>query len=340
MLRLAFTLFILGLCGCDTLSSLQLVVQTDIPMSGDIGDFNPAEGIDDPVHDPSLVHDPRTDTYYVASTGKLRTAENPGGIYLRRSQGELGGPWESLGELPVPEWTKAYGVLHLWAPDVVRQGSWFYLYYSASSFGTNNSAIGVARTKTPADLSSWQDLGPVLTSDSSKDYNAIDPYVFKDRGAWWMAFGSFWTGIKLQRLQSLTEPVGPVHALATRPGVQFNPIESPAIFKRGPYYYLLASWDFCCRGLDSTYKTVVGRSRSLTGPYIDQEGTRLDQGGGTVILDGRDNQTGTGGGDILREGNRYYFVHHYYDADANGVIRMQIRQLDWRQDGWPYFKVE
>jgi arabinan endo-1,5-alpha-L-arabinosidase len=334
-------LVILLLTACGSVRSAvsetpELAVQTTLPMTGDIGDYNAEKSIDDPVHDPSLFHDARTGTYYVASTGILRTKDDPGGIFLRRSQGSLSGPWESLGEVPLPEWTKEYGVLHLWAPDVAQQEGWFYLYYSASSFGSNTSAIGVARTQTPGDLDSWEDLGPVLTSDRSKNYNAIDPYVFKDRGSWWIAFGSFWTGIKLQEMRSLTEPAGPVYALASRPGVRYNPIESPAIFKRGGYYYLMAAWDFCCSGVNSSYKTVVGRSKNLTGPYLDMDGKRLDEGGGTVILSRRDNQVGTGGGDILREGNDYYFVHHYYDANAGGVIRMQIRKLDWQGD-WPYF---
>jgi arabinan endo-1,5-alpha-L-arabinosidase len=304
-----------------------------LEMSGDIGDFIPGV-IDDPVHDPTLFED--RGTYYVFSTGILNP-DDPGGIFARRSRGTLAGPWESLGEVPLPEWTLDYNVNHLWAPHVVQRGPWFYLYYSASSFGVNRSAIGVARTRTPGDLESWQDLGPVLTSDASVDYNAIDPMVFEDRGQWWIAFGSFWDGIKLQRLASMTEPVGDIISLARRaPDVEFNPIENSQIFRKDGYYYLLTSWDFCCRGTNSTYKVAVGRSRALTGPYVDQNGVPLTQGGGTVILSSRGNQIGTGAADVLWEFGRYYLVHHYYDGDANGVIRMQIREVEWN-DGWPFF---
>jgi arabinan endo-1,5-alpha-L-arabinosidase len=302
-------------------------------MTGDIGDFVPGV-IDDPVHDPTLIKD-RT-TYYVFSTGILNP-EDPGGIFARRSTETLAGPWESLDEIPIPEWTLDYNVNHLWAPDIVKRADTYYLYYSASSFGSNTSAIGATRTKTPGDLSSWEDLGPILTSDPSKNYNAIDPSVFHDGARWWIAFGSFWDGIKIQELRNMTEPIGPIYSLARRrPEVEFNPIENPAIFKRGKYYYLLVSWDFCCRGTNSTYKAVVGRSRSITGPYLDKEGVRLDDGGGTVILAGDGNQIGTGGQDVYEEFGKVYMIHHYYDADANGVIRMQIRSMDW-QDGWPYF---
>jgi arabinan endo-1,5-alpha-L-arabinosidase len=190
------------------------------------------------------------------------------------------------GEIPLPEWTLDSNVNHLWAPHVVERDNMFYLYYSASSFGVNTSAIGVARTPTPGDLDSWQDLGPVLASDASVTYNAIDPMVFKNRGQWWIAFGPFWDGIKLQRLADLSELVGEIHSLARRhPDVEFNPIENPQIFRKGKNY-LLTSRDFCCQGVDSTDKVAVGRSTSVTGPYVDRDGVPLTEGGGTVILEG------------------------------------------------------
>jgi arabinan endo-1,5-alpha-L-arabinosidase len=305
-----------------------------LDMVGDIGDFVPGV-IDDPVHDPTLFSD--RGTYYVFSTGILNPAD-PGGIFARRSTGTLAGPWESLGAIPLPEWTRAYGVNHLWAPHVVRNGPYFYLYYAASSFGTNTSAIGVARTRTPGDLTSWVDLGPILTSDPSVNYNAIDPMVFRDhRNQWWITFGSFWDGIKLQRLAGMTRPVGPVRSLARHPDNPPNPIENPQIFRHGRYYYLLVSWDFCCRGVQSTYRTVVGRSTSVSGPYLDRNGVPLAEGGGTVILSSRGNQIGPGAPDVLFDHGRWYMVHHYYDANAGGVIRMQIREIEWDGQGWPYF---
>src|SRR5690625_387883 len=301
-------------------------------MTGDIGDFVPGE-VDDPVHDPTLFKDGRT--YYVASTGIL-DAEDPGGIYLRRSTGSLAGPWESLGAVPLPEWTLDYDVQHLWAPHVVERGGVFHLYYSASSFGTNRSAIGLATTRTPGDLDSWVDHGPVLTSEPGDDYNAIDPMVFHARGDWYIAFGSFWSGVQLQRLEGMDTPVGPVTTLARHPEVPPNPIENPQIFQHGRYWYLTAAWDFCCQGTQSTYKTVVGRSTSPTGPFVDRDGVPLAEGGGTVILERRGNQVGPGALDVLKDRGRLYGVHHYYDADTGGTIRMQIRELEW-DGGRPLF---
>lgn len=303
-----------------------------IPMQGDIGDYVQGE-IDDPAHDPSIIRD--GNHYIVFSTGILRNASNPGGIYIRTAKNSMANPWQAVGEIPSPEWVKDYGTAHLWAPQVVKSQDTFYLYYGVSSFGSNNSAIGVASSKTPADPDSWKDHGPVVTSSQgTADYNAIDPHVFKDKGEWWIAFGSHFSGIKLQKLSSMTEAEGEVHTLANRPGVAHNPVEAPTIYEKNGYYYLFTSWDRCCNGLDSTYKIAVGRADNVAGPYYDQNGVPLAEGGGTILLNNDGNQHGPGGQDVFFDKGRDYLIHHYYDADANGVIRMQIRQLVWK-NGWP-----
>ncbi|WP_432521976.1 arabinan endo-1,5-alpha-L-arabinosidase [Kineococcus sp. SYSU DK006] len=303
-----------------------------LPMSGDVGDHVPGE-VDDPVHDPTLFSD--RGTYYVFSTGRA-DAEDPGGIFVRRSVGSLAGPWESVGAIALPEWTRAYGVAHLWAPHVVERGGTFHLYYAASSFGTNESAIGLATTRTPGDLDSWVDHGPVLRSDTDDDFNAIDPQVFSDGGTWYIAFGSFWTGVKVQRLVDMVRPVGPITDLASDPVVPPNAVENPQVFKRGGHWYLTVSRGFCCRGVDSTYETYVGRSTSPTGPFVDREGRLLTEGGGDLLLGRRGDQVGTGALDVLNDRGRTYAVHHYYDAGTGGTIRMQIREVEWR-GGWPSF---
>ncbi|SDN99432.1 arabinan endo-1,5-alpha-L-arabinosidase [Alkalicoccus daliensis] len=303
-----------------------------IQMQGDIGDFVPDE-VDDPAHDPAIIRD--GNQYIVFSTGILRDTEDPGGIYIRTADKSMANPWESVGEIPAPEWVKEYNPEHLWAPQVVKAQGTFYLYYAVSAFGTNNSAIGVASSKTPADPDSWEDHGPVITSSSGEvDYNAIDPHVFKDNGQWWITFGSHFSGIKLQQLSSMTEAEGEVHTLANRPGVEHNPIEAPTIYEKNGYYYLFTSWDQCCQFLDSTYKIAVGRADNVEGPYYDQDGVPLAEGGGTILLESEGNQVGPGGQDVFFDKGRDYLIHHYYDGDADGVIRMQIRQLVWEND-WP-----
>ncbi len=320
------------LTGSDAMSNKKTMIE----MSGEFGDYNAEESIDDPAHDPSIFK--ADDTYYVVSTGIARETDNPGGIYIRKSEESIGGPWEAIGEIPVPEWAKKYQVGHLWAPHVVEKDGVFYMYYAVSVFGTNNSAIGVSKTETPGDLNSWEDLGTVVTSGPGVSYNAIDPMVFEADGTWWMVFGSHFGGIVLQELDNMTELTGEVYTIASRQSTTaHNAIEGPTIFERDGYFYLITSWDQCCNGVDSTYKVAVGRAESVTGPYVDPDGEELLNGGGEVILETYENQIGPGGQDILEEDGTYYMVYHYYDGDADGVIRMQIREINFNND-WPSFK--
>ncbi|SES22136.1 arabinan endo-1,5-alpha-L-arabinosidase [Gracilibacillus ureilyticus] len=313
----------------------ETVTETKLEMTGDIGGFDVEKG-DDPTHDPSIFK--ADDTYYVVSTGIARNEENPGGIFIRKSEGALEGPWESIGELPVAEWTKEYNVHHLWAPHVAENDGTYYLYYSASMFGTNYSAIGVASTSTPEDTNSWEDHGPIIQTTMRDSFNAIDPMAIEDDGKWWLLYGSHFGGIVLKELVDMTETTGEEYVLASRQATtEHNAIEGPTIFKKDDYYYLLTSWDKCCSGVDSTYKVAVGRSESIIGPYVDSNGVALLDGGGDVILEAEDNQIGPGGQDVIEEDGNYYMVYHYYDGDANGTIRMQIRRMNW-EVGWPSFK--
>lgn len=301
-------------------------------MEGDTGDYVPDE-TDDPVHDPAMTE--KEGTYYVFSTGIERDPSDPGGIYVRESSGTPGGPWEAIGEIPAPDWVEEYQPNHLWAPQVFVEDGTYYLYYAASSFGSNNSAIGVSVSETPGDLESWEDRGPVITSDSSEvDYNAIDPHVFEAEGELWMVFGSHFSGIQLTKMEDFETASEETSLIASRPGVEHNAIEAPTIIERDGYYYLFTSWDQCCSGTDSTYKMAYGRASSVEGPYEDEEGTDLREGGGTILLESEGAQIGPGGQDIYREEDQDYLIHHYYDGDADGVIRMQVRELSW-EDGWP-----
>ncbi len=307
---------------------------TKLEMTGDIGGFE--KGIDDPTHDPSIFE--ANGTFYVVSTGIARDEQNPGGIYIRKSEDSLEGPWQSIGEIPTPEWVKDYNVKHLWAPYVIENDGVFYMYYAASMFGTNYSAIGVASTETPGDVNSWEDHGPIVTTTNRDTFNAIDPMVIEDNGKWWLLYGSHFGGIVLRDLVNMTEVGIDEYVLASRAmTTTHNAIEGPTIFKHGDYYYLLTSWDQCCNGTASTYKVAVGRSESITGPYVDSNGTDLLDGGGDIILDAEDNQIGPGGQDVIEVDGDHYMIYHYYDGNANGTIRMQIRQFNWNDD-WPTFE--
>lgn len=255
---------------------------------------------------------------------------------------------------------------HTWAPDIYYHDDLYYLYYSCSSFGKNDSAIGVATNRTLNPSSEdykWEDHGCVVRSVAGRDlWNAIDPNLFiDDDGTPWLSFGSFWGGIKLVRLdQTLTRVAEPQewYPLCRRPegtaedtsasddaikadarGKDFDPgngaVEAPFIVKRGDYYYLFVSYDLCCRGAKSTYKVVAGRSRKVTGPYVDKAGRPLMEGGGTAVLTGNERYPGVGHCAVVptEEGDQLFF--HCYDKEMNYNSHLLIRPIHWGQDGWP-----
>lgn len=241
-----------------------------------------------------------------------------------------------------PDWVAATvpgmrSTLYYWAPDVVRVGERYLVYYSASTFGQNTSAIGLATSATldPADTAyGWTDQGIVVQTGAADDFNAIDPAVVLDGGKLWLAFGSYWTGIKLVELDPATgkraAPDSPLHALARN-----SSIEAAYIFRRGDAYYLFVNFGQCCQGTRSTYNVRVGRSSQITGPYVDRAGQDLLHGGGTLLLETAGAFIGPGHVGILADGDRQWLSCHFYDGTRRGIATLAIRPLTWDADGWP-----
>ncbi len=288
---------------------------------------------DNRVHDPSMIKEGHT--YYLFSTG--------GTLSIRTATNQI--TWRYAGTVfdAIPTWvTTAVGPIpDLWAPDISYWHGRYHLYYVGSQFGTNTSVIGLATTTTLDPASPqyhWVDHGLVLQSTLADDWNAIDPNLaFDASGTPWLDFGSFWSGIKLRRVDPASGKLDTrdptLYSLAYRPGS--NAIEAPFIIYRAPYYYLFVSFDFCCRGARSNYNIRVGRAQRITGPYVDRSGTPMLEGGGTLILASQGRYRGPGGQSVVRDGSRFLLVHHYYDADDNGVSKVQINPLIWSADGWP-----
>ncbi len=229
----------------------------------------------------------------------------------------------------------------LWAPDVLFFNGKYHLYYACSTFGSQRSAIGLATNPTldPSNAAYlWADQGKVIESSPGMPFNAIDPTVVLDAdGKPWIAFGSWNQGIFLRRLD---ENSGKLPAtdkaadhLAARPGR--DALEAPSLFLRNGWYYLVVSYDFCCRGVNSTYKLVIGRSRQITGPYVDRDGKPMLEGHASLLLRSYGFTRGPGQSTFVRQGNCTWMVHHYYDARDNGIPRVQVREIYWDADGWP-----
>ncbi|CUA73952.1 arabinan endo-1,5-alpha-L-arabinosidase [Rhizoctonia solani] len=278
------------------------------------------------VHDPSMCRD-SSGKYFLFSTGvniPIRTSTD------RINWTLVGNVWAS-GQAT---WTNTYtGKSNgdLWAPDCTYKNGEFYLYYAASTFGSQNSAIFFAKSKTGLP-GSWTNQGLVISTSPSNDYNAIDPNLIIDGSNWWLSFGSYWTGIKLVQLGSSTgKPSSSTIYSIARRTANSGAVEAPIIVKNGSYYYLFTSWDNCCSGTSSTYNVRVGRSTSITGPYVDQSGVSLSSGGGTLILASHDSIIGPGGQSVFKDTDAWVIDYHYYTSTGS---LLGINLLDF-SSGWP-----
>jgi arabinan endo-1,5-alpha-L-arabinosidase len=285
-------------------------------------------------HDPSVIH--VANKYYLFGTG---------GLLSVRSSTNLA-QWANAGTIfsALPAWIKtALGqtISDLWAPDISYVDGTYRLYYSGSTFGSNRSVIGLA-TNTTLDPQNaaykWVDQGLVIESNpagSKHDWNAIDPNVTTDAaGNWWLVFGSFWSGIKLRRLDTATGKPSSADTTLYGLAAHSGGIEAPSIVSHNGYYYLFVSYDSCCKGVSSTYRTMVGRASAITGPYTDKNGKDMLQGNAVQLLatDGR--YIGPGGGSAFRDGNLYFYAYHYYDGQMNGASQLMLRPIEWKND-WP-----
>lgn len=306
-----------------------------------------------PVHDPAIIRQDRT--YYLFATGPgIAVWSSPDLANWTRDKPVFDAP---------PAWAVAAVPTfkgHIWAPDISYHDGQFYLFYSVSAFGKNTSCIGLATNATldpRAANFKWIDRGSIIQSvPGVTNWNAIDPnLVTDDDGTPFLTFGSFWEGLKIVRLAPdrlrLAEKPERLPTLASRrkepatsgsaaAGIPVeagaNAIEAPFIFRHGGFYFLFASIDYCCRGAQSDYKMIVGRSKSVTGPYADREGAPLARGGGTLLLAGDEHWHGVGHCAVARFDDTDYLVFHAYDAtDERGRAKLRIEKLSWDEAGWP-----
>lgn len=317
-----------------------------------IGELSTSPG----VHDPVMAKE--GDTYYVFYTGS--------GVWSSKDMVTWKREKPVFDSSNTPAWLKAAGFNRpgYWAPDIFFYKGQWYLYYSNSAFGKNTSAIGVATNKTLNASSpdyNWIDRGKIVQTYPGKtNYNAIDPSVVYDKKtkSAWMVYGSFWHGMQLVKLgedgfrlanpsdsiklntvaSRMTDPSAPnppsdgVHP-ADAGG---NAIEAPFLFRKGDYYYLFVSFDYCCSGLKSDYKIAVGRSKNIEGPYLDKNGVDMARGGGTVIREGDKKEFyAVGHNSAYTFDNVDYLVYHGYSVADNAASKLVIETLEWDKYLWP-----
>jgi arabinan endo-1,5-alpha-L-arabinosidase len=284
------------------------------------------------------VHDPSTvvmckGKYYVFSTG-------PGIPILSSADGFT---WQRSGKVfeSVPESVHSLVPLNknalVWAPDITFVSGQYYLYYSISSWGSFTSAVGLMTSPTldPSDTKyKWTDRGPVVNSVEPQNLNAIDPGVLKaPGGGLWISYGSYHGNIELLQLNATTglrvSKHSPVYVIASHS-------EASDIIYHDGYYYLFVNHDGCCKGKDSTYNIRVGRSRKVTGPYLDRYNVDLRSGGGSLFLAAQGTQIGPGHFGLLTvDGVEKFSCHYEADMARGGRPVLDIRPLLWDDRGWP-----
>jgi arabinan endo-1,5-alpha-L-arabinosidase len=309
--------------------------------------FGPAIGV--PTLGMPFVHDPSTvvrfkGKYYVYTTGR-------GAPIISSPDGET---WTREGSVfqQIPDDVHAAvpknNGMDVWAPDLVRMNGQFYLYYAVSSWGSFQSVVALATNPVldPKDPAyKWTSRGVVVGSDGVEDLNAIDPGVIHaPDGTLWVCYGSYHGSIRITQLD-------PETGLALHPGQLGAPVAtarqseaSDIIFHDG-YYYLFVNHGSCCKGKASEYNIRVGRSKSITGPYLDKHGETMESGGGSLFLAAHDHRIGPGHfGRVLdydaspdgsEGGPERFSIHYEADMTRNGRSVLDIRPLLWSVDGWP-----
>ena len=225
------------------------------------------------------IHDPSTiiqcdGKYYTFGTGGGGLVSNDGWTWNRGASRPGGGV----------------------APDVIRIGNRYYLYYATSTRQPQadvHMIWNITFDPNSPDFK-WEEGGIVASSDGVEDCNAIDPAVFLDptTGKLWLTYGSYFGYIRLVQLDPKTgKRVVPIDKPVD---VAINCEASDMIYHDG-WYYLLATHGSCCRGADSGYNIRAGRSRKVTGPFLDKMGIDMIKGGGKLVLGSSGRAVGPGG---------------------------------------------
>lgn len=262
-----------------------------------------------------------------------------------------------------PSW---YNGTNLWAPSVIKINSnKLRLYHSAvSDEDTHQSKIGFATVNTSTSNFTFTPSSDyVVESQNTEQPFAIDPAVFEDDlERLWLVYGSHAKGIWMVELDETTgllkeNPTNKTWDITDDRFIEIanyggqldeNNIEAAYIYNHpsNSYYYLFVNWDVCCSGINSTYNIRVGRSDQPTGPFVDKNGVDLKAGGGTLFLDangeivGNDRFKGPGHSGIYQHSDgKYYFSHHFYDANNNGEPSLAIWNLSWVDD-WPILNTQ
>lgn len=220
----------------------------------------------------------------------------------------------------------------IWAPDIQYIDGRYVLYYSMSVWGGEwECGIGVATADKPE--GPFTDHGRLFRSNEIGVKNSIDPFYIADQGKHYLFWGSF-RGIYYLELTD--------DGLEIKPGstprkVAGTAYEGTNIVKRDGFYYLFASIGSCCAGDKSTYTTVVGRSRQVTGPYIDSQGRPMLDNYHEIVVQANDRFVGTGHNSVIVQDKRKndWMIYHSFIRNESKKGRVVLMDRIIWENGWP-----
>jgi arabinan endo-1,5-alpha-L-arabinosidase len=294
--------------------------------------INPLKG-DIRVHDPVMIKE--GSTYYVFHTGK--------GISVKTSKDRItwtrGRPVFSASNFPV--WHKSDIPEQdgsLWAPDIYYRNGKYYLYYTVSAWMNFNSSIGLA-TATTLDTTNpaykWIDEGQIISyKNGGEGVNVIDPNLFEDSdGKTYLFYGSYKAGLRMVELDLKTGKLlnNPPQIITITKALG----EGVFVIKGPKYYYIFASRGICCKGMQSNYQIVMGRSQNVRGPYLTKDGKSWVDNNYTLFLAGDSTEPGRGHNGFFTEKDSTFIVYHAYTRAANGASLLNIKPLYIDAEDWP-----
>ena len=226
------------------------------------------------------------------------------------------------------------------APDVLKIGDRYLCIYGATGGGLgggHNGRILTMWNKTLDPKSpdfKWTEAVEVCSSDGMEDQDAIDPGLLLDptTGRLWASYGTYFGTIRLIEL----DPKTGFRIKGNKEKDIAIDCEATDLLYRDGWYYLLGTHGTCCDGVNSTYNIVVGRSKSVEGPYVDNVGRDMFHGGGRMVIAAGDRKTGPGhfGRTVIDDGVEIMSCHFEADFDRSGRSVLGILPLVWK-NGWP-----
>ncbi len=256
--------------------------------------------------------------------------------------------WDYVGDVfsesTKPSWGSDKG--GTWAPDIIKIGGTYNLYYSLSVWDDGNPGIGVCTAASPE--GPWQDRGMILSSETTGVNNSIDSYTFTYGDGVYMIWGSF-HGLYMIELNadglSVKDGSKPVLIGGSAKSSDF---EAAYMIEKDGYYYLFLSLGHCCLGIESTYYVNVVRSRSPLGPWEDREGNSLLNRGtlGELVVKGSEEVMGPGHNCAIQDDNGdWWLVYHAYETKyvlgnygSSPRRSLFIDKILWDEDGFPYLE--